>query len=330
LHLLGTLLLTRSDISGLLPFDQYIAAVERAFFLYAQKDAIKPGMMHIESVDGAFHIKAGVVDQGKRLFGLKANGNFPNNLSRFRIPNVHGTLLLSDGHTGYPLAVMDSREITVKRTGAATAIAAKYLARPESSTATLCGCGTQGRIQLEALAHVLPLKKVYAMSRDVANARKFAAEMGEKLSIPVTAIEDLPRALQESDVCVTCTRSEHYFVHKKDVPPGLFIAAVGSDTAEKQELEPAILKSSKVVADILGQCAKIGELHHAIEEGMSTNQVHGELGQIVAGMKPGRTAPDEIVVFDSTGAAFQDVAAAAAVYEMALRDGRGQRVNFFQ
>jgi len=326
----STLLLARSDISNLLQFDQYVDAVERAFLLRAKTDAVEAGMMHMHSGKGAFHIKAGVLGLDQRFFALKANGNFLGNVKQFGIPNTHGTILLSDGETGYPLAIMDSREITIKRTGAATAVAAKYHARPGSSTATVCGCGTQGRIQLQALAHTLPLKKAYALSRNVGHARDFAIELSEKLNIPVIPTEDLAAALRDSDVCVTCTRSTHYFVHKRDVPPGMFIAAVGSDSPEKQELDPELIRSCTVVVDLLEQAAAVGELHHALEHGMSLEEVHAELGQVVAATKPGRTSSDEIIVFDSTGAAFEDVAAAAAVYEKAVREGRGQKLNFFQ
>ncbi|MFL5452514.1 MAG: ornithine cyclodeaminase family protein, partial [Myxococcales bacterium] len=129
-------------------------------------------------------------------------------------------------------------------------------------------------------------------------------------------------AVARSDVCVTCTPSRKPLLH--ELRPGIFVAAVGADSPDKQELDPALLASAKVVVDSLDQCAEIGELHHAIEAGsMRREDVHAEIGEIVAGRKRGRTDDEEITVFDSTGTALQDVAAAASVYAAATRLRRG-------
>lgn len=154
--------------------------------------------------------------------------------------------------------------------------------------------------------------------------------MSELLEINVVATSDLVGATKESDVCVTCTPSRRYYLEKGDVSPGTFIAAMGADSPDKQELDPELLKSSKVVVDILEQCAQVGELHHAIEKGMRREDVYAELGEIISGNKPGRTSKEEIIIFDGTGTALQDVAAAAAVYGRALRAGKGTRFDFFQ
>jgi alanine dehydrogenase len=145
----GTLLLTRGEIRALMPFEVYVEDVEQAYRLYAEGKTPKPGLMHVDSVDGEFHIKAGGLELGKRFFALKVNGGFFHNTERFGMPNIQGAILLCDGENGYPLAIMDSTEITMKRTGAAAAVAAKYLARPESAIVTICGCGTQGRVELK-------------------------------------------------------------------------------------------------------------------------------------------------------------------------------------
>jgi ornithine cyclodeaminase/alanine dehydrogenase len=154
--------------------------------------------------------------------------------------------------------------------------------------------------------------------------------MADELKIKMEAVEDLTTAVRASDMCVTCTPSRKFYLHKNDVAPGTFIAAVGADSEDKQELEPALLASSKVVVDILDQCATIGELHHALQESVMTRaEVHAELGEIIAGKKPGRVSADEIIIFDSTGTALQDVAAAATVYEKAITAGAGTMLNFF-
>jgi alanine dehydrogenase len=238
-------------------------------------------------------------------------------------------IVLYDGENGRPLAVMDSMEVTTLRTGAATAVAAKYLARADSKAATVCGCGNQGRVQLRALASVLPIERAYAYDRNESRAREFAEELSRELRIEVTAASDLTDAVRQSDVCVTCTPSKKYFLKREDVSAGTFVAAVGADNEDKQELDPRLFASNKIVVDILDQCATIGDLHHAIEAGVATRaDAHAELGEVVTGQKAGRTSPDEITVFDSTGTALQDVAAAAIVYEKAASANRGARFAF--
>ena len=266
---------------------------------------------------------------GRSYFAAKTNANFPANRERLGLPTIQGIVLLFDAESGVPLAVLDSIEITIRRTGAATAAAAKKLARSDSSTVTICGCGEQGRVQLEAIAGVLPIERAWAFDADPERAWRFAETRSRELSIEVRPAVDLRAALRESDVVVTCTPSRSAIVAKADVLPGTFLAAVGADSAGKQELEPAILARGKVVADSIDQCVEIGELQHAISGGfLRREDVYAELAEIVDGVKPGRTSDDEITVFDSTGTALEDVAAAAAVYEKAVERSRGVRFLF--
>jgi ornithine cyclodeaminase/alanine dehydrogenase-like protein (mu-crystallin family) len=155
-----------------------------------------------------------------------------------------------------------------------------------------------------------------------------AARAGGKNGVRLEAAKDLEAALRESDVCVTCTTSRHAFVQKNAVVPGTFIAAVGADNPDKQELEPALLASATLVVDVLHQWAEIGELRHALVTGLlARDRVHAELADVVAGRRPGRTREDEIIIFDSSGTALQYVAAAVAVYEKARATGRGMAVE---
>jgi alanine dehydrogenase len=323
-----TLLLTRADVAAFLTLDECIVAVENALREHGCGRTSAPKVLGMPSVDGGFHIKAALLRLSAPYFAAKLNGNFFNN-ERFAMPNIQGLIVLADADTGYPLAVMDSIEITILRTGAATAVAAKYLARPDSKVATICGCGNQGRVQLRALRRVFPMQHVYAFDVHEDQAHRFAGELSQELEIQIDPVRDLSPATRKSDICVTCTPARKFFLHKNDVAPGTFVAAVGADNDDKQELDPRLLASSKVVADVQEQCAQIGDLHHAIDAGlMRLSDVYGELGEIVAGRKPGRTSIEEIVVFDSTGTALQDVAAAAAVYERAVKLGVGRRLCF--
>src|SRR5262245_65128682 len=197
-------------------------------------------------------------------------------------------IVLADAGNGTPLAVIESGSVTALRTGAATAVAAKFLARADARTATIVGCGVQGEIQLAAITSVLRLQRVMLLDTDYARAEGLAARAAGKNGVRLEPAKDLEAALRESDVCVTCTTSRHPFVQKNAVVPGTFIAAVGADNPEKQELEPALLTSATLVVDVLQQCAEIGELHHALAAGFLTrDRVHAELADVVAGRRPG-------------------------------------------
>lgn len=328
----GTILLTRGDVARLLDLDECIEAVENAFRRHAEGAALGPGSLGIASPGGAFHVKAAGLRLSHPWFAAKLNANFPENPARVGQPAIQGLIVLSDAETGYPVAVMDSIEITIQRTGAATAVAAKHLAREDSRVATICGCGNQGGVQLRALTRVLPLERAYAFDRDFGRAQTFALEESARLGIAVEPAPDLAAAVRASDVVVTCTPSRRFFLERRMIASGTFIAAVGADNPDKQELEPELLAAtaSKVVADVLDQCAAMGEIHHALEAGLLTSEdVHAELADLVTGRKSGRSAREEVTIFDSTGTALEDVAAAAIVYRKAVGTGAGARFDFF-
>ncbi|HEU0302856.1 MAG TPA: hypothetical protein VFR37_25565, partial [Longimicrobium sp.] len=176
----------------------------------------------------------------------------------------------------------------------------------------------QARHQLRALAAVLPLRRAAAFDLDPGRARAFAREMAAELGMEVVAEADVAAAARGAEVVVTCTTAREFVLGPDDVGPGAFVAGVGVDNEVKRELHPALLARARVVTDLRGQCARIGDLHHALEAGALTlADVHAELGEVVAGVRPGRMDDGEITVFDSTGIALQDAAAAAAVYEQA-------------
>jgi alanine dehydrogenase len=323
-----TLILSRRDVLDLLPLESCIDAVEGAFRLHADGRTLGPGVLSVRAEDGGFHIKAAGLGGARSYFAAKTNANFPDNPRRFGLPTIQGTVVLADAGNGTPLAVMDSASVTTLRTGAATAVAAKFLARRDSRTATVVGCGVQGEIQLAAIAAVLPLQRAWMLDADHARAERAAARAATTLGLRVEAAKDLSSALRDSDVCVTCTPARRAFVAAADVRPGTFIAAVGADSQGKQELEPALVASATLVVDVLEQCAEIGELQHALAAGLMTRaQVHAELADVVGGRRPGRTRHDEITIFDSSGTALEDVAAAVAVYEKARATGRGVEVT---
>lgn len=314
------IVLTGDDVRRLLDLDDCIAVVEEVFRKSARGGIAPAGVLSMHAEGGGFHVKAAMLDEGEeRWFAAKTNANFPGNNARFGLPTIQGLLLLFDAIAGCPLAIIDSIELTALRTAAATAVAARYLARADSSRVTICGCGAQSAAQLLALARVLPLREVFAFDLDRDRAAAFAAAMSAS-PFAVTAVTDLQASLRRSDVVITCTTSRRAFLMADDVMDGTFVAAVGADNPEKQELDPMLMARSKVVVDSLEQCVAFGDLHHAIEEGvLSASDVHASLGQIVARDRTGRVNTEEVTIFDSTGTAIQDVAAAVIVYKRARR-----------
>ena len=186
----------------------------------AKAAPLGPGVLGVPSTDGGFHIKAaGLVGPERSYFAAKTNANFPKNPQRFGLPTIQGTIVLADATNGVPLAIIESGSVTALRTGAATAVAAKFLARRDARTATIVGCGVQGELQLAAIAAVLPLERVWVLDTDYERAVSMAARASASLRLHVEAAKDLRAVLRESDVCVTCTPARGALVMRADVTP---------------------------------------------------------------------------------------------------------------
>lgn len=324
-----TLVLSGKEIRELLALDECIAAVERAFRLHWEGRSLDPAVLGVPARGGGFHVKAAGLDSGRLYFAAKTNGNFPGNPERHGLPTIQGVLVLCDGENGAPLAVMDSIAITTSRTAAATAVAAKHLAREDSRAVTVFGCGEQGRTQLRALTRVLAIERAFSFDLDPEKAESFARDLSSELGIEVSPVDDPAAVSRSSDVIITATPSRRAFLTRDHLSPGTFVAAVGADSDDKQEVDPALVASSTLVVDVLDSCASIGELHHALAAGLMTREgVHAELAEVVAGAKKGRRSAEEITLFDSTGTAIEDVAAAARVYEKAIASGAGVAISF--
>jgi alanine dehydrogenase len=324
----GTLILTQREVAALLDVDDCRMAVEEAFRRHGTGEARPPGLLGFHVEGGGFHIKvASYAHHQGEYFVAKTNANFPDNPRRRGLPTIQGVIQIFDARSGELRALLDSIEITILRTAAATAVAAKYLAPANARTLTIAGCGTQGRAHLLALARVRAFDRVLLWDVDSQAAERMAAEVGPN-AVPCVVTRDLEAAVRTSDVVVTCTPSAHPLFAADAVAAGTFVAGVGADSEQKWELDPLLLARSKVVVDVMDQCAVIGDLHHALEAGVIRREdVHAELGQIVAGRKAGRTGDSETIVFDSTGMALQDAAAACVVVERAARTHAGQRLR---
>jgi ornithine cyclodeaminase/alanine dehydrogenase-like protein (mu-crystallin family) len=319
-----TRLLTKADVAAVLTVRDCIDAVERAFHEYGAGRLPRSESLGVRSERGTFHVKAARAT----LFAAKINANFPDNPSRYGLPTIQGLIVVMGLDRGEPLAVLDSTLITTLRTAAATAVAARHLARANAATAAIIGCGVQGRASVFALREILPLRRVHLWDRDVATMAACAAELSAA-GIGVTRAESLDTAIADADVVVTCTPSRQPLLESRHARPGMFIAAVGADNPEKCEIDPALMARARVVPDLLEQAAKMGDLRFAIESGrLRPDDVHGELGAVICGRVPARRDDDEIFVFDSTGSALQDVAVAEVAIERAAARGIGSLLSF--
>jgi len=323
-----SLFIRRSEVAALMDHAAYLAAAEAAFRSHALGETSIPPPMHIPAGDGGFHAKGASLALDRAFVAVKVNSNFPRNPDDRGLPTIQGVVLLFDAEDGSLLALIDSIEMTLRRTAAASALAARYLARADARSIAVCGCGVQGRAQLAALAEVVAIDRVTVWDVDAQRAERFAREMHEAFGVEVVAVRDVRDATRSSDIVVTATSAQSPFLDRGCISAGTFIAAVGADSPHKNELAPEMFAGSTVVVDSLAQCAAMGDLHHALAAGTFTRaDVHAELGDLVVGRKPGRVNAQEITIFDSTGVAIQDAASAAWIYRRALAAGSGTSIS---
>ena len=326
----ATLIISGAEVRKVLTMPDCIGAVEEAFRLLGTGRGSRPVVSSVRAEHGGFHIKSALIPVGDgEYFVSKTNANYPANASRHGLPTIQGTIVMHDASNGMPLAVIDSIEITAMRTAAATAVAARVLARGDAGVLAVIGCGTQGFQHVRALSLVRNLRALSLFDVNEATARTLASRIASECDYPVQVSSSVSDAVKEADLIVTCTTSTEFLLDADIVPRGAFVAGVGVDAEHKRELSPDLLRESRVVVDLLEQCVAFGDLHHAIEQGaMTAADVHGELGAIVAGKATARLTPDETFVFDSTGMALQDATTAVVVLDRARASGLGTEVRF--
>lgn len=324
---MDTLILTRELITQILPPSAYLDAVRAAFRQLGAGEVAAPPVGHLDGLDGAFHIKAAVGSTAPRRAAVKVNGNFPHNPGRHGLPVIQGFIALLDAERGAVLALMDSVEITAQRTAACSAIAAQLLAPANARRLALVGCGVQARYHFDMLASLFPLESLALYDSVAERARELAGLLRDR-NLVVEVQSSPAAAAHGAQIVVTATPSRTALLDANDVDAGCFIAGVGADSAGKHELSPSLLRRARVVPDVLAQAVHMGDLQHAVRTGVMTKEdVHGELADIVLGRVAGRTSAEEIFVFDSTGTAIADLAAAELVYERARSDPRALRIK---
>ena len=250
--------------------------------------------------------------------GVKWVNVHPDNPQKFDLPTVIGTMVYSDPETAVPLAIMDGAELTMKRTGAAAAVATDHLAVEDATSLGLVGAGVQSYTQLEAIAEIRPIEEVVVADLDDSAVEAFVEAFEDRFDVRGGEIAEAASC----DVLSTVTPSTEPLVAREDLGEHTHVNAMGADAAQKQELDPRILRDGKLVIDDYDQTTHSGEISIAYDEGeIDDSDIDGAVGEIVVGERPGRTPEDGITVFDSTGLAIQDVATAHVVYGHAKETG---------
>jgi ornithine cyclodeaminase len=323
--------LTESELRQCVALDQEtIAAVEDGFTRLARGKATVPPIVRVDipEHEGEVDIKTAYLS-GLDSFAVKIASGFFGNY-RLGLPSGSGMMVLISARTGIPEAVLlDNGYLTDVRTGAAGAVAARYLARERIKAAGVIGAGTQARFQMMALRQVRDFRRLYVFSIVPEEVDRYVEEMTSELGIKVIKAPDVETVVRSSDVVVTCTPSHEPYLRAEWLHPGLHITAMGSDSEEKQELDADVLgRADLLVCDRKSQCLRLGELHHAVDEGTVAKDAEIiELGELTSGKAAGRTDDRQITVCDLTGVGVQDTAIARLAFTRAMEMGLGLRIK---
>jgi alanine dehydrogenase len=323
-----TLLLDQAAVDANARMAEVIRAVEDAFAAYERGDAQMPTKSYIDlpEYNGDFRSMPAYLDAGEwDAAGIKWVNVHPDNPEKFDLPTVLGTMIYSDPETARPLAIMDGTELTMQRTGAAAAVATDHLAREDARSLGLVGAGVQSYTQVEAITAVRPIEEIVVSDLDEAAIEAFVEHFAERFDVRGGSIAEAAAC----DVLSTVTPSTEPLVSHEDLGEHTHVNAMGADAADKQELDPAILREARVVIDDHAQTTHSGEISIPYADGViDDDDIDGAVGEIVVGEASGRTPEDGISVFDSTGLAIQDVATAHVVYEHARENDNGEPFAF--
>lgn len=322
--------LTESEIRACVSLDdETISAVAEGFARLAAGEATLPPILRVDIPEhrGEVDVKTAYLS-GLDRFAIKIASGFLDNPG-LGLPTGGGMMVVMSALTGFPEALLlDNGYLTDVRTGAAGALAAHHLARAEIETAGVIGSGTQARYQMAALKQVRDYQRLLVYGILPAQVDQYAAEVGPSLDVEVVRAVSVEQVVRASDVVVTCTPSREPYLRAEWLHPGLHITTMGADAEHKQELFPQVLASVDILAcDRRSQCFRLGELHHGLEAGViSRDDEIVELGDLVSGRRPGRTADHQITLCDLTGVGVQDTAIALLATRKAAERGLGLRI----
>ncbi len=316
---LKLLYLSRADVEAVdVPMREIIDALEVAFRAHGEGRVEMPPKPGVHSRPDAFIHAMPAYIPDLRAIGVKWVSGYPDNQA-IGLPYINGLLILNDDETGLPLSVMDCSWITAMRTGAATAVAAKYLARPDSETVGILGCGVQGRSNLEALNVLFPLKRVVAYDRYPESAERYAADMSERWGLEVIVAREPRQAVSGCDIVVTAgpiLHTPHATIQAGWLDEGAFASLVDYDSFWSRA---ALKESDKFCTDDVPQL----EHYRSLGYFQDIPPIHASVGELVCGTKPGRQSPGERTMTANLGLALDDMATAPIVFRRAIERGLG-------
>jgi len=326
-----TLLLTKEEVGKLISMKEVIGTVEEAYKAFSSGQVVQPDYIgiHLPEPRGEIDFKVGYCKTNEIISMKASSGGFLDNPTAHGVPNGMGSVLLFDARSCALICVMDGSLLTGLRTGASGAVSVKALARKNAKKITCIGTGNQARMQIRAISLVMQIEEIHAWSRNPETCARFKADIEGEFDIPVILADSKKEAVEQADILITTTRGKGPLVEASWVKPGTHIVAIGTDMKGKQELDPEIFRHAKIVNDSISQCIDKGETWHPLNEKIiSLDDIHGEIGEILLGRKPGRENDEEITIFDSTGMAIQDNTTAEKIYRNALESNVGTFFSF--
>ena len=328
-----TLLLKKEEVRGLISMKEVIGTVEEAYKAFNSGQVDQPGYigLHLPAPRGEIDFKLGYYKANEMISMKASSGTFPENPPVYGLPTHMGTILLFDARTCALVCVMDGTLITGLRTGAAGAVSVKALARKDAKKVSSIGTGIQARMQIRAITEVMKIEEIHAFDRYPESLAKYKADIETEFGIPVVMANSMKEAVEQADILIMTTRGTGPVVEAGWIKPGTHIVAIGSDAPGKQELDPEIFRHAKIVVDSISQCIEKGETQNPLKKNVITkDDIHGEIGEVLLGIKPGRTNDEEITIFDSTGMAIQDNTTSSKIYRNAVEQGVGTAFAFFE
>ncbi|HET9452246.1 MAG TPA: ornithine cyclodeaminase family protein [Aggregicoccus sp.] len=318
---MSTLLLRRSDVARYLDGLLMLADLREAFRTDTLGRSVVPQRARapVHAGGTALVLFPGCLP-GIPAYSVKVHAKFPGHT-----PAIQGVIQLHDLASGELLAVMDSGHLTAVRTAATAALAADVLARPDARRVAFIGAGAQASIGLKTLRLVRTLERVSVYDTDLARAFAFSKRMYQELQLPVRQADSVAEAVADADIVVCATWSREPFLHPEMLLPGTHVTSLGADEPGKAECSRSLLEAARVVVDHRGLALSMGAVGNV---GLGEQSIHAELGEVLAGLKPGRSNAGELTVFGGVGLPFMDLAAAWSVYLAAREDEALPRLDF--
>ncbi|PDT39506.1 MULTISPECIES: ornithine cyclodeaminase family protein [Sinorhizobium] len=328
-----TLLLKKDEVRRLIGMTEVIGAVEEAYKGFNSDQVEQPDYIGIDlpSPRGEIDFKLGYYKANEVISMKASSGGFVDNPTAHGVPNGMATIFLFDARSGALICVMDGSLILGLRTGASGAVSVRALARKEARKITSIGTGNQARMQIRAINEIMKIEEIHAWDNHPDTLSRYKTDIEREFGIPVIMANSKKEAVEQADILITTTRGKGSLVEADWVKPGTHIVAIGTDQRGKQELDPEIFRNAKLVVDSISQCTEKGETWHPLDRNIITrNDIHGEIGEVLLGQKPGRESDDEITIFDSTGMAIQDNTTASKIYQNAIANNVGTFFQFFE